>query len=70
MKSNTINHLMKDNMEKILKKVGAFVLDLPEEDVTLCYFKEAHEGPGWYVWNSEYPEDGSLRLDFGLLLKS
>lgn len=29
-------------------------------------FGEGHAGRGWYAWELEYPEHGSVRLDDGL----
>jgi len=36
----------------------------PEEamPVTIGYLPEHEDGPGWYVWAQEYPEEGSLPL--------
>lgn len=38
--------------------------DDPEEamPVTIGYLPEHEDGPGWYVWGQEYPEEGSLPL--------
>lgn len=36
-----------------------------EEDampVTIGYLEKHEDGPGWYVWGTEYPEEGSLPL--------
>ena len=33
-----------------------------EEDETeamVCYWPDAHDGPGWYYYDAEYPEEGS-----------
>jgi hypothetical protein len=39
----------------------------PEDDLDqdravalLNYFKAAHDGPGWYYWVEEYPDEGSV----------
>lgn len=24
------------------------------------YFLDGHDGPGWYYWDSEYPDEGSV----------
>lgn len=29
-----------------------------ETEVTIHYFGDAHDGPGWYWWESDYREDG------------
>lgn len=36
----------------------------PEEAMpaTIGYLPEHEDGPGWYVWGTEYPEEGSLPL--------
>jgi hypothetical protein len=39
------------------KILGADIGDLCAEH------GEGHSGIGWYVWNQEYPEDGSVRVD-------
>ena len=28
-------------------------------EVTVHYFKGGHDGPGWYYWETEYPDEGS-----------
>lgn len=38
--------------------------DAPDEasDVLLGYLPEHENGPGWYAWLAEYPEEGSVPL--------
>lgn len=30
-----------------------------EEFIAVEYYTDGHEGPGWYCWDVQYPEDGS-----------
>jgi hypothetical protein len=39
------------------------VFTLEEVDIECEYSGEGHSGAGWYVWDSEYPEDGSVFFD-------
>lgn len=29
------------------------------EHVVIVYWEDAHDGPGWYYYDSEYPDEGS-----------
>ena len=47
--------------EKQLMKVAALeYLCNDEENIKMAYQKEGHSGPGYYFWDVEYPEDGSV----------
>lgn len=35
----------------------------PSDFVSVEFHEEGHSGPGWYAWNTEYPEEGSTLLD-------
>jgi hypothetical protein len=30
--------------------------------LTVKWCNDGHEGPGWYAWETEYPEEGSVCL--------
>lgn len=35
---------------------------LRDDEITVSY-TDGHSGPGWYAWFTEYPEEGSIRVD-------
>ncbi|HEM7379596.1 TPA: hypothetical protein U2N26_002968 [Acinetobacter nosocomialis] len=37
--------------------------ELLETELTIAWFDEAHSGSGYYVYISEYPEEGAMKLD-------
>ncbi len=34
-----------------------------ETELTIAWFDEAHSGSGYYVYISEYPEEGAMKLE-------
>ncbi|MBR7715494.1 hypothetical protein [Acinetobacter nosocomialis] len=36
--------------------------ELLETELTIAWFDEAHSGSGYYVYISEYPEEGAMKL--------
>lgn len=37
--------------------------ELLETELTIAWFDEAHSGSGYYVYISEYPEEGAMKLE-------
>ncbi len=37
--------------------------ELLETELTIAWFEEAHSGSGYYVYISEYPEEGAMKLE-------
>jgi hypothetical protein len=43
--------------------LAAEVLGCEPEDLTAVRMESGHSGPGWYVWYTMYPDEGSLHLE-------
>ena len=48
---------------KLIQTASDYLCTL-EEYVHVEYCEDGHDGAGWYAWDEEYPEDGSVRLTF------
>lgn len=42
-----------------------------ESDAVVQYGEDGHDGPGYYIWCGEYPEEGSERIEsFGTVVRA
>lgn len=65
IKENMISNFYK----KHLKAVALEYLQIEEEYLELKYLEDGHSGTGYYAWDKEYPEDGSVLIEFKDVLK-
>lgn len=49
--------------KKHLKIVASEYLFLDENYIAMEYSENGHSGPGYYFWDEEYPEDGSILIN-------
>lgn len=52
-----------------LKHVACQYLGIDEQYIVMEYSDSGHSGPGYYFWDEEYPEDGSILINFKDIVK-
>ncbi|HAV5724491.1 TPA: hypothetical protein JI161_01425 [Acinetobacter baumannii] len=61
--SITLNGHQLKSLLDFVNPDGEKDLEQLETELTIAWFDEAHSGSGYYVYISEYPEEGAMKLE-------